>query len=61
MHQYAIGFGWVLPVVFILVMIYFINTLLRSDLSAKDILDRKYANGELDELEYQLKKASLQN
>ena len=61
MGGFGMGFGWIVPVFFIFIIIYFINSLLKSDLSAKDILDKKYANGEISEEDYQVKKAALQS
>lgn len=61
MSGFGMGFGWILPVLFIFALIYFINSLLKGDLSAKDILDKKYANGEISEEEYKAKKAALKS
>ena len=61
MGGYGMGFGWILPVLFIFTLIYFINNLLKGDLSAKDILDKKYANGEIGEQEYKIKREALKS
>jgi len=58
---FGMSFGWILPVLFIFILVYFINNLLKDNLSAKDILDIKYANGEIDEQEYKVKKAALKS
>jgi len=59
MGGFGMGFGWIIVIFFILIFIYFINNLLKSDSSAKDILDKRYANGEIDEKEYRIKKEEL--
>lgn len=59
MSGFGMGFGWIVPVFLIFIFIYFINSLLKSDLSAKDILDKKYVKGEISEQEYQEKKTAL--
>ena len=61
MSGFGMGFGWVIPVFLIFIIVYFINNLLKNDLSAKDILDKKYANNEISDSEYQAKKNALQN
>jgi len=61
MGGFGMGFGWIVPIFIIFIIIYFINSLLKNDLSAKDILDKKYANGEISEQEYQVKKTALQS
>jgi len=59
MSGFGMGFGWIIAILFIGVFIYFINNLVKSDSSAKDILDKRYANGEIDEKEYRAKKEAL--
>ena len=59
MSGFGMGFGWIISIFLILIFIYFINSLLKSDLSANAILDKKYANGEIDEKEYKAKKEAL--
>lgn len=63
MNEYGLhgmGFGWLILLPFIILIVYFINYNKREDLSAKDILDKRYANGEIDETEYKIKKAALE-
>ena len=60
MNEYSMGYSWILLLVFILIIVYFINKLLADNTSAKDILDKRYANGEIDENEYKRKKLTLQ-
>ena len=47
MSGFGMGFGWLVPTFFIIVLIYFINSL----------LERRFANGEIDENEYKIKKS----
>ncbi len=55
----SMGFSWLIFLILILTVIYFINRLLEEDSSAKDILDRRYANGEIDEDEYKKMRSLL--
>lgn len=59
MSGFGMGFGWIIAIFFIVIFIYFINNLLKNDSSARDILDKKYANSEIDEKEYRVKKEAL--
>ena len=59
MSGFGMGFGWIIAIFLIVIFIYFINNLLKNDSSAKDILDKRYANGEIDEKEYRAKKEAL--
>ncbi len=65
MHNYGwgfgMGFGWLVPILLIVLVVYFINKNKneKNELSAGDILDKKYANGEIDEKEYERKKEVL--
>ncbi|WP_457750060.1 SHOCT domain-containing protein [Sulfurimonas sp.] len=64
MHDwgFGMGFGWIIPLLFIFALFYFINGNNNTDReSARDILDRKYANGEIDEEEYKRKKELLKH
>jgi len=59
---FGMGFGWIIPLLFIFALVYFINSNNKSDKeSAQDILDRKYANGEIDGQEYKQKKEQLKH
>ena len=59
---FGMGFGWLIPLLFIFMLFYFINSNNNTDKeSARDILDRKYANGEIDEEEYKRKKEQLKH
>jgi len=61
MHGFGMGFGWLILILFIAAIFYFINGNKNGDVSAKDILDKRYANGEIDEEEYQTKKDNLKS
>lgn len=59
---FGMGFGWIIPLLFIFALFYFINSNNNSDKeSARNILDKKYANGEIDEEEYKRKKELLKH
>ncbi|MDA3947481.1 MAG: SHOCT domain-containing protein [Helicobacteraceae bacterium] len=50
---FEMGFGWLIPLLFIAAIVYFfMNNKQKAGRSARDILDEKYANGEIDEQEY---------
>ena len=56
-HGYGMGFGmWFIPILLVLIVIYFLkenSKSQRDNSSAQDILDKRYANGEIDTEEYQ--------
>jgi putative membrane protein len=55
---FGMGLGWLIPLLLIVVLVYYINSNKNSKkegLSAKEILDQRYANGEIDEQEYKRK------
>ena len=57
---FGMGFGWLILLLFVVVLVYFISgNNKRNGPSARDILDKRYANGEIDEQEYKTKKANL--
>jgi len=58
---FGMGFGWIIPLLLIFALFYFINNNNSDKESAQDILDRKYANGEIDEEEYKRKKELLKH
>ncbi|WP_418640786.1 SHOCT domain-containing protein [Sulfurimonas sp. ST-27] len=59
---FTMGLGWIIPLLLIFALFYFINNNNNTDReSARDILDRKYANGEIDEEEYKRKKELLKH
>ena len=60
-HGWGMGFGmWLLPVLFIVVVIYLLKDSSKEKApSAQDILDRRFANGEIDLEEYQERSNAL--
>jgi len=62
-HGWSMGFGmWIIPVLFVLLVFYFLKENNKSEdkhTSAQDILDRRYANGEIDTQEYEEKSNAL--
>lgn len=61
LHGFGMGFGWLILIliVFLLYYLFSNNFNVTSKTSARDILDRRYANGEIDEEEYKKKKDDL--
>jgi len=62
MHDYGVSGKeviWLVPLLLIVAFIYFISGNKKEELSAKDILDKRYANGEIDEDEYKRKRNEL--
>lgn len=62
-HGWGMGFGmWLFPVLLILIVIYFLKDTSKSEethSTAQDILDKRYANGEIDTEEYKEKSDAL--
>lgn len=60
-HGWGMGFGmWLLPAVLIVVVILLLkDTNKEKPPSAQDILDRRFANGEIDLEEYQERSNAL--
>lgn len=50
MHGWGMGFGWLITIGLIVLVVYAVNG--KKTSSAKDILDRRYAKGEIDTNEY---------
>lgn len=50
MHGWGMFFGWLIPIGVLLMLVYFFNE--KRGSSTKDILDRRYAKGEIDTKEY---------
>ena len=60
--MYGMGFGWIFFIVLIGIAIYFFNqknTNKKSEKSALDILNERYAKGEIEEKEYKEKSENL--
>jgi len=62
MYGFAMGLGWILPLIAIGAIVYFfVNQKSINDepeKSAQDILDERYAKGEINEQEY-LQKSNI--
>ena len=60
-HGWGMGLGmWLLPVVLIVVVVYLLKDSNKDKPhSAQDILDRRFANGEIDLEEYQERSNAL--
>lgn len=60
---FMMGFGWIGLILVIVVVFYFINNTQNKNAepSAKDILDKRYANGEIDDNEYKRMKENLED
>ena len=60
--MYGMGFGWIFFIVLIGMVIYFFTQQggnEKSEKSAQDILDERYAKGEIEEQEYKDKSKDL--
>ncbi len=57
MNGFGMGLGWLIPILLIVGLVYFLNENSRkndkSKLSAKEILDLRFAKGEIDKEEYE--------
>lgn len=58
---FAMGLGWIIPLLLIGVLLYYISNTKKDELSAKEILDKRYAKGEIDEQEYKRMRALLED
>jgi putative membrane protein len=58
-HGWGMGFGWLIPLLIIGLLFYLVQNNQKGSSSAQDILDRRYANGEIDEKEYRKKSQDL--
>lgn len=52
MHGWGMALGWLIPVILIAMLVYAISSGKRRKDSVRDILDRRYASGEIDTKEY---------
>ena len=61
MHDwgFGMGLGWIVPLLFVFALFYLIRSGSGDKESPREILDRRYANGEIDEEEYKRKKEQL--
>lgn len=62
MHGWGMGLGWLVFLIIIFAVVYFMrNDKTESKLSPKDILDKRYAAGEIDTEEYLERKKHLES
>lgn len=54
------GFGWIFLILIILAIVYLLKGKNSSKKSARDILDERYAKGQIDLEEYNEKKKNLE-
>lgn len=62
MHDFGmVGMGlvWLVLLLFIVALVYYKDRESESEISAKDILDKRFANGEINEREYKIIRDSL--
>ena len=60
-HGWGMGLSWLIFLFLIGVIIYFVRDDKKKESSAKEILDKRYTNGEISTKEYQEKLKSLQS
>lgn len=60
LHGFEMLFGWLVPIILIVLLMYYLNSDKKDDSSARDILDKRYANGEIDDNEYKKKRDILE-
>jgi len=58
-HGWGMGFGWLIPLLIIAILIYLFQGKTKEKTSAQDILDKRYANGGIDTKEYEEKSRLL--
>jgi len=64
MNGFGMGLGWFIPLLVIVGFVYFFNENKRNnkdDLSAKEILDMRFAKGEIDKEEYEERLKALKS
>jgi putative membrane protein len=68
MNGFGMGLGWLIPVLFIVGLVYFLNDNNRKndrdndrEKSAKEILDLRLAKGEIDKEEYEERVKALKS
>jgi len=57
---FGMGLMWLVPILFVIAIVYFLKSSDKEkSISVNDILDIRFANGEIDEEEYKRKKELL--
>ncbi|WP_373001600.1 hypothetical protein [Sulfurimonas sp.] len=62
MHTFGIlgmGLVWLVLLLLIVAFVYWMDRDNKNEMTAKDILDKRYANGEINEEEYKVIRDSL--
>ena len=61
-HGWGMGAGWLIPLAIIALLLYVMQgNKTPSSSSAQEILDRRFANGEIDEKEYKERSRALKD
>ncbi|MFT7879190.1 MAG: hypothetical protein ABXS91_02245 [Sulfurimonas sp.] len=61
-HCMGMGGWWLIVIIVLIIFFYFLKERQKSDTpSAQEILDRRYANGEIDQEVYEEKSNQLKN
>lgn len=58
-HGWGMGFGWLVPLLIIVLIFYFLQDEKKVKSSAQEILDKRYASGSISREEYEEKSRSL--
>jgi len=58
-HGWMMGLGWLIPLLTIAIIFYLVLEKKKGRSSAQDILDKRYANSEIDKEEYEEKSNTL--
>lgn len=59
LHGFGMMLGWLIPVALVIFVLYFFQGRDKEP-SAREILDKRYANGELTDQEYKTKREALE-
>jgi putative membrane protein len=61
-HCMGMGGWWVIVIILLIILFYFLKEKQKNGtISAQEILDKRYANGEIDKAEYEEKSKHLKN
>lgn len=59
MHIFGMGFIWLILLFFVVALVVLMNKDNKHETTTKDLLDKRYANGEISEHEYKTMKDEL--